>query len=93
MTEIILFLFLILFLGVYTYAYIQNQRKDKYEIIDIAHDVCKIGCIDRGYPNEYCFNNDSPFMDRCTKDMINTIGPLPKTGVHLEDVYAEAHPS
>jgi hypothetical protein len=66
------------------------HRKEKYQVMDIAKDVCRIGCLSRGYPQTYCFDYFGPFMKNCIGDMIKTSGPIPKD-IHLEDIYNEYH--
>lgn len=66
-------------------------KKDGYQIIDVVKDVCKIECLNRGYTGYQCINDNFYFMKNCSGYMIDLIGPLPKSGVHLEDIYASTH--
>ena len=65
--------------------------KDNYQIIDVVKDVCKTECLHRGYTDYQCMNDKNYFMNNCSSYMIDLIGPLPKSGVHLEDIYASTH--
>lgn len=68
--------------------FIFRPKEEKYELIDIARDVCRIGCLSRGNSHEYCFDYNNPFSRRCIPDVIGEAGRLPKN-IHMEDIYDE----
>lgn len=52
-----------------------RSKKDTYEITDLASDVCKIDCMNRGYGRTICL--DAKYLSNCISNLTQFVGTPP----------------
>jgi hypothetical protein len=61
-----------------------QTRRDHYEISDLASDVCKVDCLNRGLGRKFCL--DERNISKCIANLVKTAGtPPPDTSFSDEE--------